>query len=631
MLNWRLAILGFWLSLLLALPATPQSLVGNRLDEAAIMLDGRELFQVSRLENPDLSAADRVSQPNKQLAEAVGARELLQVEVRSQPNAVTLRLANQHLLTVTERDRRIGLEATEQAKIWQGKLNQALETAKYERTPAYQRKSLLESAGVFVLVLALHFTVQWMRRRQRFGKQKNAILLGLTVLQLSFWLGGAYAICERFPRLRLAQYEITKTFSQPLFELSSGKAYSLIDLVLFVVIVVGLWVAVRGFTLLLKTRILKMTGAERGVQDAIAILAQYALTLLGLFVILQLAGVDVSSLLILGSALGVGIGFGLQNIVNNFFSGIIILLERPIEVGDFIHVGELVGTVERINARSTEIRTLDQVSIIVPNAHFTEKEVVNWSHGNPVARIHLPVAVAYGSNLATVQMALLEAVKAHPDILAYPQPQINFQGFGESSLDFDILVWLREPREQYRIKSDLYYRIEVSLKQYEIEIPFPQRDLHVRSQQLDQLLALMIQKQQPEQPHLYYPGQDQPQVDPAQQGSTERQPHLQPLQSIPKLSLDLDTLAEQMRSGISIQDRRHRLNLYPRCFVGSDAVAWLMETQKATQQEAIRLGQRLMEKGMIHHVLDEHPFTDAYLFYRFYADESLEKDESPES
>ncbi len=623
MLNWRLAILGFCLSFLLVLPATPQTLVGDRSDQAAIMLDGRELFEVNSLEG--FSAADRVALPNKQLAEAVETTEPLEVDVRSQPTAVTLRLADQHLLTVTDRDRPTGVEATDQANRWQRQINKALRKAKYERTPAYLRRAAIESAGLFLLVLVLHFSIRWLRRQQRRGQGRNSILLGLTALQMSLWFWGGYVICERFPQLRLVRYAITKTFSQTLFELGT-QAYSLIDLAFLAALVIGLWLVVRGFTLLLKTRILPMVGVARGVQDAIAFCTQYALMLLGLVVILQLVGVDVSSLLVLGSALGVGIGFGLQNIVNNFFSGILILLERPIEVGDFIHVGELVGTVERINPRSTEIRTLDQVSIIVPNAHFTEKEVVNWSHGNPVARIHLPVGVAYGSNLATVQIALLEAVKDHPDVLAYPQPQINFQGFGESSLDFDILVWLSDPRLQYRIKSDLYYRIEASMQQYDIEIPCPQRDLHVRSQQLDQLLGLMIQKQQPDQPHLYYPGQSQAADAQLAEPQTFRRgsQNLKPLQSIPTLHLDLKTLAAQMRSGITIADRRYRLNLYPQCFIGSEAVDWLMETQKATKEEAIRLGQALILKGIIRHVLNEHAFADAYLFYQFTSDDTVE-------
>lgn len=615
MLNWRFAVLGFCLSLLLTLPAGSQALVGDRSETAPVVLDGRELFQISRLE--DYPAADRVEQPNRLLAAAVNAEEQPWVKIIPRQNLVTLRLDDQHLLTITERDLLPGVEAQEQARNWRRRLNQALRTARNERTSTYQRQALQRSAGIILAMIALHLGIGWVRRRWRrqLRSQQNFVLLGFTVLQLGVWLGGAYVICEQFPELRWGRYALLRSFSQPLFELND-KAYGLIDLVFLIALVIGLWVVVRGFTLLLKTRILKMTGVERGVQDAIAILTQYALTLLGLIIILQLVGVDVSSLLILGSALGVGIGFGLQNIVNNFFSGIIILLERPIEIGDFIRVGELVGTVERISPRSTEIRTLDQVTIIVPNAHFTEQQVVNWSHGSPVTRIHLPVGVAYGSEMALVQTALLEAVKDHPDVLAYPQPQINFQGLGDSALEFDVLVWLSEPRQQYRIKSDLYYRIEAKMRQYSIEIPFPQRDLHVRSQPLDQLLNLLIQQQQPEQPHLYYPGQPQT-PEPEQPAPSP----LRPLQSIPKIALDLDALAERMHTELKIEDRRFRLNVYPQCFIGSEAVAWLMATQKATKNEALRLGQALVDKGIIHHVLDEHPFADAYLFYRFYCDE----------
>jgi len=598
--------------------------VGNRAKTAPIILDGHELFQVSRLQN--YTAADRANQINQQLAQTMKTSGHPQVEISRWQNSLTLRIADQHLITITKQDLRTGVGPSEQARVWQQKLNQALQKAHFERTTAYRRQALLGAAGLLGIVIGLNVGIQWIRQRsrRRLKAKKHAVLLGLITLQWGLLWGGVYYVCEQFPSLRSLRYTLINSFSQPLFELSD-KAYSLIDLVFLVVLVIGMWLLVRGFTLLLKSRILQMTGVARGVQDAIAILTQYTLTLLGLVVILQIAGVDVSSLLILGGALGVGIGFGLQNIVNNFFSGIIILLERPIEAGDFIHVGDLVGTVEHINARSTEIRTLDQVTIIVPNATFTEKEVVNWSHGNPVARLHLPVGVAYGSPIAIVQIALLDAVKDHPDVLAYPQPQINFQGFGDSSLDFDVLVWFCEPRQQYRIKSDLYYRIEASLQQYHIEIPFPQRDVHVRSQQLDQLLELLIKKEQPDLPHLYYPGHSQT-PDFMQTPSKEIRPPLPPLQSIPNIALDLDTLAGQLRSSISIEDRRYRLNLYPRCFVGSEAVAWLMTTQKATKVEAIRLGQALIDRKIIHHVLDEHAFADAYLFYRFYSDEPNQAD-----
>jgi small-conductance mechanosensitive channel len=140
-----------------------------------------------------------------------------------------------------------------------------------------------------------------------------------------------------------------------------------------------------------------------------------------------------------------------------------------------------MGTVERISVRSTEIRTLDEVSIIVPNSRFLESEVVNWTHHSPISRLKLPVGVAYGSDLTAVRGALIDAAKEHPDVLAEPVPKVFFKGLGESSLNFDLMIWIAEPRNQFRIKSDLYFRIEAILRHRNIEIPFPQQDLHVRS------------------------------------------------------------------------------------------------------------------------------------------------------
>jgi hypothetical protein len=338
--------------------------------------------------------------------------------------------------------------------------------------------------------------------------------------------------------------------------------------------------------------------------------------------------VDVSSLTILASLLGVGIGFGLQNITSNFVSGIIILLERPIKVGDFINVGDLVGTVERIGARSTEIRTPDQVSIIIPNADFVNARVVNWSHGHPVSRLRVPFGVAYGSDVNRVQQVVLQAAKSHADVLGYPKPHVWFSGFGDNSLDFELLVWINDPRSQFQLKSDLYYLLEASLRRHRIEIPFPQRDLHLRSPLMDQALQLWIQQQG-----------GQPKLDDATGLPTDMQttPHddLPPLEevyinhttSIKQRSrlteVDMNALITAMRGedGVEIGDRRYRLNLYSRCFVGSEAVEWLMKTQKATREEAIRIGQMLIDCGIIHHVVDEHPFLDDYLFYRFYVDE----------
>jgi small-conductance mechanosensitive channel len=243
----------------------------------------------------------------------------------------------------------------------------------------------------------------------------------------------------------------------------------------------GLIAVASKATQLLKSRILKIAGMNRGAQEAVAIVTKYGLIFIGTLVLLQVWGLDISSLTIVVSALSVAIGFGLQDIAKNFGSGLVLLFERPIQVGDFVEVGEYSGTVERIGSRSTVIRTLDRVSIIVPNSRFLENEVINWSHDNPVSRLHLPVGVAYGSDIRAVEAALLDAAKGHPDVLLVPPPNVLFLGFGDSSLDFELLVWSAEPSKQYYLKSELYFRIYALLEQREIEIPFPQRDLHVRS------------------------------------------------------------------------------------------------------------------------------------------------------
>lgn len=633
-------ILLFSLTLFLtgfSLPSQAEITIGRSFDTAPIVLDGKVLFQVSKLR--EFSAKDRAKQANDSLAQAIrdfaAAQDSPGVPtVKVTPGALpTLRLADRHLLTVTDRDVKLGQDAMEQAVEWQRTINRAIATGLKERTPSYRRQAILKSGLGLLLAILLHCGIQWIRlrwRRQQLRTMQDTkrplALLGLTSLQLLVWVGVGYYICELFPQFRTLLYLVLRSFDEPILILTEQEqGYGIVDLLIVVGLILGLWVIVRGLTLLLKSRILPLLGVNRGLQDAIAILTQYVLTGLGVVVILQVLGVDISALLIVGSALGLGIGFGLQNIVSNFISGIILLLDRPIEAGDFIQVGELVGSVEKIGTRSTELRTHDEVTIIVPNSHFLEKEVVNWSHSSPVSRLHLPVDVAYGCDVDRVQTALIESVSHHPEVLAHPQPQVQFLGFGESALNFEVLVWFREPRQQYRLKSDLYFRIEAMLRQYQIEIPFPQRDLHVRSPHLDQLIDLLVQQRTENAPHLYYPG------------SVRSQPSSQPIltstpyspQSISRSSapqINLPELVAQMKGeqGLDIQDRRHRLNIYPQCFVGSEAVIWLMRTQRATRKEALRIGQLLMRKRIIHHVLDEHPFDDAYLFYRFYEDEQQE-------
>jgi small-conductance mechanosensitive channel len=306
----------------------------------------------------------------------------------------------------------------------------------------------------------------------------------LSIARISVWVAAILYIADLFPDSRAISQQIRdvliSSFNAPILTLGKSS-YSIINLSILGALLFGLILLVRAFIDIFKDRVLSIAGLNRGAQEAITVIVQYTLIFIGTLVLLQIWGLDLSSLTILASALSIGLGIGLQNIAKNFGSGLILVFERPIQVGDFIEVGDLHGTVERIGARSTEIRTLDRVSIIVPNSRFLDSEVINWSHGNPISRLHLPLGVAYGSDPQQVRTVLIESASGHPKVLASPAPSLLFKGFGDSSLDFELLVWTAEPDKQFLLKSDLYFLIYEVLNQNQIEIPFPQRDLHLRS------------------------------------------------------------------------------------------------------------------------------------------------------
>ncbi|MEO0870133.1 MAG: mechanosensitive ion channel domain-containing protein, partial [Cyanobacteria bacterium J06642_11] len=185
------------------------------------------------------------------------------------------------------------------------------------------------------------------------------------------------------------------------------------------------------------------------------------------------------SLTLLASALGVGLGLGLQNIAKDISSGLVLVFERPIQVGDFVELNGQVGVVDRIGPRSTDIRTLDQISIIVPNSRFLEHDVINWTHRNPLSRIHIPVGVAHGSDPEMVKGVLLEVGREHPQVMAAPAPEVFLTGFGENAIRFELLVWIRKPQNYPHIQSDLNFAIAHAFRKLGITIPFPQRDIHL--------------------------------------------------------------------------------------------------------------------------------------------------------
>jgi small-conductance mechanosensitive channel len=234
---------------------------------------------------------------------------------------------------------------------------------------------------------------------------------------------------------------------------------------------------------LMRTRVLARTKLDTGLQYLIARVVGYGVFLIGLLVLLQTMGINLSSLAVFGGALGIGIGFGLQTIVHNFVSGLIIMGERTIQIGDRVDVGGTLGQVTRIGARSTSIVTNDNIMIIVPNSEFVSNRVVNWSYMSDLrVRFHLPVAVAYGSDPHQVEKLLMEVAAADECTLKDPPPRVVFRGFGDSALDFELRVWTVDMTRQPSVyKSALYFAIWDKFKKHGIEIPFPQRDLHLKT------------------------------------------------------------------------------------------------------------------------------------------------------
>jgi potassium-dependent mechanosensitive channel len=220
---------------------------------------------------------------------------------------------------------------------------------------------------------------------------------------------------------------------------------------------------------------------DRGVGDSINTLVHYTLITFGVFVALGVLGVELQNFAIVVGALGIGIGFGLQNVVNNFVSGLILLFERPVRVGDTVVVDGEWGTIRKIGLRSTIMQTFDQSEMIVPNADLVSEKVVNWTLSSPIARIILPIGVAYGSNIGLVLELLRQAGAAHDSALVDPPPQSIFVAFGDSSLDFELRIWIREIRLRLEVRSVVLTEVERLLTEHGIEIPFPQRDLHIRS------------------------------------------------------------------------------------------------------------------------------------------------------
>ena len=327
-------------------------------------------------------------------------------------------------------------------------------------------------AGLFAtgLLTARILQSQVVRRFfSRFKIDTNFIAIVTTILSL------AALIFFIISAINAAGIPLGWNAALPAIRLSILQIFLLVALLIAV-----FWISSRTKRFLFN-QVLAESGLDRSLQYAISQVISNIVLVVGIFIVLENTGIHLAALTVFAGAVGVGVGFGLQNIASNFISGLVILAERPITIGDRVEVAGIVGRVEQIRARSTVIVTSDNIAMIVPNSKFIDSPVTNWHYGDPRVRFRLPVGVAYGSDLNKVREALVAAAREHSATLSDPEPAAYLEKFGDSTIDFELIAWSQEmsyrPR---RFRSDLNYLIYKHLTAAGIEIPYPQRDLHIR-------------------------------------------------------------------------------------------------------------------------------------------------------
>ncbi len=252
-------------------------------------------------------------------------------------------------------------------------------------------------------------------------------------------------------------------------------------LVVAVTAVILSLIASRITRSVLRRQVLSKLEIDRGLEYALLRFVHYLILIIGIYIGLQTVNVPLGAVVGLFAVIGVGIGFGLQNLTSNFISGVILLLERPVKVGDRLEFSDFWGDVKRINLRTTLIETPDNIAIIVPNSKLLENEVINYSYGDPRIRLRIPVGIAYGSDCDKAAEIMVRAARENERILDSPPPKTLFRAFGDSSLNFELLFWIPNATLKFDIISEVNHAIDRGFRENGIEIPFPQRDVHLRS------------------------------------------------------------------------------------------------------------------------------------------------------
>ena len=331
---------------------------------------------------------------------------------------------------------------------------------------------LIALAGFFAagLLIARFLQSQIVRRFfSRFKIDTNFIAIVTTTLSL------AGIVFFTVTAVNAAGIPLAWTAPLPAINLS------LVQIFLLVALLVAVFWLSSGTKRFLFNRLLAQSGLDRALQYAIAQIIANVVLVVGVLIVLENTGIHLGALAVFAGAVGVGVGFGLQNIASNFISGLVILAERPITIGDRVEVAGIAGQVEHIRARSTVIRTNDNIMMIVPNTKFIDSPVTNWTYGDRRVRFRIAVGVAYGSDVNKVRDALLAVAHENPHTLKEPAPSVFLKQFGDSSIDFQLMVWSSEMSARpSHYRSDLNFAIAEKFREVGIEFPFPQRDVHIR-------------------------------------------------------------------------------------------------------------------------------------------------------
>ena len=292
------------------------------------------------------------------------------------------------------------------------------------------------------------------------------VLVGPVLALLAVYLLAPY---WGLPREDLARWTNSALYGFTI----GGVRISLGDIAVAAMVLILALAAARTAQRALDQRLLPRTRLDRSVQQSISTGAGYAGVVLAVILAVRVVGIDLSNIALVAGALSVGIGLGLQNIVNNFVSGLVLLIERPVKVGDWVVVGDKQGLVRRINVRSTELSTFERSTVILPNSQLLSSPVVNWTHKDKVGRIDIRVVVAFGAETEKVRETMLNCARAHPEILDRPEPAVLFLEFGDNALIFELRAFLRDVEKRARVGSDLRFAIEKAFREAQIELPYP--------------------------------------------------------------------------------------------------------------------------------------------------------------